>query len=204
MIWIGLLLTALWIGSILFFRAYRIWLLFYLVSVVGMAYLMVWVTRSLFNIEPLLSYSTAWTVHTITQHIGIPTRIFERAPDVLLVLVVVQRVGQAMGWTMLKIGVESSGLLEICVLVSLVLFYPGWSWRRKAGSVAFGVTVSWVANVLRLLLIVILLHSFGKDALVLAHTYVGKIFFFALTIGLYWVLITVPTLKTLGHPPQST
>ena len=202
MLWLGGFLLLLWGGAVWFLRYYRVWLLYYLVGVVGLAYALVWMARGVFDVEPSLAYSTAWTVHTITNFLDIPTRIFERAPDVLLVLVVVQRVGETLGWTMLKIGVESSGLLELCVLVSLVWFYPGWSLSRRVGSILFGMVASWVANVLRLLLIVVLLHSFGKNALVLAHTYAGKIFFFFLTIGLYWVLVTLPVLRDLHATQQ--
>jgi len=203
-LWLGGLLLTLWLAAVGFLRAYRVWLLYYLVGVVGMAYALVWLARGVFDVEPRLAYTTAWTVHIITEYIGIPTRIFERAPDVLLVLVVVQRVGETLGWTMLKIGVESSGLLEICVLVSLIWFYPGWSLGRRAGSVLFGVLASWFANVLRLLLIVVLLHVFGKNALLLAHTYAGKIFFFLLTIGLYWILVTLPVLRDVSARQEQT
>ncbi len=198
MIWLGLVLILLWLGAVLFLRYYRVWLLYYLVGVIGLAYVLVWLARVIFDVEPLLAYSTAWTVHSVANYLDIPTRIFERAPDVLLVLVVVQRVGETMGWTMLKIGVESSGLLEICVLISLIWFYPGWALHRRIGSIAFGLFASWFANVLRLLLIVVLLHAFGKNTLVLAHTYAGKTFFFLLTIGLYWLLVTSPVLRDLS------
>ncbi|GAB4531550.1 MAG: exosortase family protein XrtG [Anaerolineales bacterium] len=198
MIGLAILLLLLWLGAVIFLYHYRIWLVYYLAGVIGLAYALVWLARVVFHIEPALAYSTAWTVHTITGYLDIPTRIFERAPDVLLVLVVVQRVGETLGWTMLKIGVESSGLLEICVLISLIWFYPGWTFYRRLGSIVFGLAASWFANVLRLLLIVVLLHTFGKNALVLAHTYAGKLFFFLLTIGLYWVLVTLPVVRDLS------
>ena len=197
------LIFSLWVGSLLFFRRYRIWLFYYLVGVVGAAYLLVWLSHML-DLETQIAYTTGYSVHWLSNFLGVPTRIFERAPDVLLVLVVVQKINGTLGWTMLKIGVESSGLLELCVLFSLILFYPGWSWKRRLTSIGLGAVISWSANVVRLLLIVNLLHFFGKDALVLAHTYVGKIFFFAATVLLYWFLITRPVLGDLEKRYQTT
>ncbi|GAB4401114.1 MAG: exosortase family protein XrtG [Anaerolineales bacterium] len=194
-----LLLFIIWLGLLIFLHTYRVWLFYYLVGVVGCAYFLVWFLRGPLNFEPALAYSVALTVHSIANLLEIPTRIFENAPGVLLVLVVVQRLGAQMGWTVLRIGVESSGLLEICVLASLLAFYPGWRWQRRTLSVGFGILVTWVANVLRLLVIVILLHGFGKNALVLAHTYIGKAFFFALIIWLYWYLITARALDDLSE-----
>lgn len=180
-----------WVLSVLFLRAYRVWLPYYLVGSVGLAYWLALVAKDVLGLEPLLAHSVAQAVHQVAGLVGIETRIFENAPGVLLVLVVVQPVG----WTVLHIGVESSGLLEISVLVSLLLFYPGWSFLRRSASIAAGVVASWVANVIRLFFIVVLLHLYGKQALVLAHVFIGKVVFFALTMAIYWYLITLPSVR---------
>lgn len=186
---LGLLFLG-WAGCIAFLRAYRVWLLYYLLGAVGCAYWLVLVGREWLQLETVLAYTVAWSVHLVTGWLGIPTQIFDRAPGVLLVLVVVQEVG----WTALRIGVESSGLLEISVLVGLLLFYPGWSLTRRVQSILIGVAATWLANVLRVLVIALILHEFGKESLILAHTFIGKTLFFALTIAIYWYLITRPTL----------
>jgi len=191
--WLLALLFLMWLAVVAFLRAYRVWLPFYLIGAVGCAYWLVLVAARLLQLEPALAHSVAWTVHGICNIIGIPTRIFSGAPGVLLVLVVIQRVG----WTVLQIGVESSGLLEVSVLASLLLFYPGWTLRRRAWFIGLGVIATWAANVLRILIIVIMLHVLGKEALVLAHMYVGKGFFFLLTAGIFWALVTRPTLRSL-------
>lgn len=191
--WLLALLFILWAAIVVFLRAYRIWLLYYLVGAVGLAYWLVLVAANVLRLEPLLAHSVAWTVHGVCNFIHIPTRVFENAPGVLLVLVIIQPVG----WTVLHVGVESSGLLEISVLVSLLLFYPSWSLRRRGAVVLLGALITWVANVLRMLAIVVMLHYLGKEALVLAHTYVGRAFFFVLMIGIFWLLVTFPTLRDL-------
>lgn len=190
-------LTALlfisWLAVVIFLRKTRIWLPFYVLGAVGCAYWLVLVFSNLLGLEPFLAHSVAWMVHIASNLMGIPTRIFEGAPGVLLVLVIYQDIG----WTVLQVGIESSGLLEITVLVSLLLFYPGWSLFRRLRLIAFGGVAMWAANILRMLVIVVMLNQFGKEALVLAHMYVGKAVFFVLVILIFWFIITRPTLKYL-------
>lgn len=182
----------LWILGILFFRRFRIWLLYYLFGTVGMAYLLVAIANQL-NLEMVVAHSVALVVHDILNTVAIPTEIFQNAPGILLVLVITQNVG----WTVLQIGVESSGILEICVLVSLVTFYPLWTWRKKVVLALVGGAFTWLANVARMLVIALMLHFFGKEVLVLAHTFIGKAFFFLATILIYWFLITVNSLTDI-------
>jgi exosortase family protein XrtG len=194
-------LGLVWLGAVIFFKAYRIWILYYLIGTVGLAFFMVMIISKVMLFEPVLAHSVAITVHDALNFIRIPTEIFQNAPGILLVLVVTQKIG----WTVLQIGVESSGLLEICVLTSLVAFYPLWNWRKKIVMGLVGVAFTWLANVARMLLIALMLHFFGKDALVIAHTFVGKAFFFLLTIVIYWFLVTANSLpdirrKILSRP----
>ncbi len=108
-------------------------------------------------------------------------------------LVVVQREG----WTALQIGVESSALLEISVLVGLLSFYPGWSIPNRLWRMLMGIALTWLANLVRMLIIVLMLHFLGKEVLIIAHTFLGKLVFFVMTIAIYWYLITVPSLKLI-------
>jgi exosortase family protein XrtG len=186
-------LVIIWSGMILFFRRNRVWLLYYLFGAVGLTYGFVFLAGQFLGGEQLLAESVAGAVHGIASSLNIPTRIFSGAPGMLLVMVIYQDVG----WTMLQIGVESSGILEISVLISLLSFYPGWRIKRRLGVIGFGVLAVWIANIFRMLVIVILLHRLGKGALVLAHTYIGKIVFFILTVAIFWYLITTVSLADI-------
>ncbi|MBN2048204.1 MAG: hypothetical protein JW750_10210 [Anaerolineaceae bacterium] len=192
MVWI-LLLAAAWGAGVFFLRKHRIWIFYYLIGTTGLAALLVYLTRTAFHAEILLAKSVAYSIHWISHLLNIPTQIFEEAPGLLLVLVVVQRVG----WTALEIGVESSALLEACVLFGLVSFYPGWNWLERGARLAIGLVFTWLANLLRMFIIVLMLHLMGKEVLVLAHTFIGKLVFFVCTIGIYWYLITLPSLKLI-------
>jgi exosortase family protein XrtG len=194
-VWTLLAWTIGWGAAVLFFRAYRIWLFYYVLAAVGCAYLLALAGRDLLGLDELLGHSVAWSVHLIAGILGVPTRTFAGTPNALMVMVISQEIG----WTLLRIGVESSGMLESVVLVSLLLFYPGWPLRRRAAAMTLGLVTTWVANVLRVLVIIIILHTVGKESLVLAHSLVGRTLFFGLTIAIYWYLLTGPTLRWLSR-----
>jgi exosortase family protein XrtG len=188
-----LLLFLTWLLAVGFLRYYRIWLLYYIVSAVGCAYWFILLFGTVLGLDSFLAHTVAWTVHYLSNLISIPTRIFEGSPGLLLVMVIAQKIG----WTALQVGVESSGLLEIGVMTSLLLFYPGWTIYRRSGMILLGGFAIWLANIIRMMVIVVMLNRFGKEALVLAHMYVGKAVFFLLAVGIFWFLITAVTLKDL-------
>ncbi len=183
----------IWLLGVIFFRRFRVWILYYLVGTVGLAYLLVVLLTRVFNFELIVAHSIALVVHDILNFVAIQTEIFQHAPGVLLVLVVTQKIG----WTVLQIGVESSGMLEISVLVSLVAFYPLWAWHKKVVLALIGGAFTWLANVARMLIIALMLHFLGKEVLVLAHTFIGKAFFFIVTIVIYWFLVTTNSLTEI-------
>lgn len=190
LLWVIPYLAVLW-----FLRRYRIWILFYLVGTIGCAFLLTQLLSQVIDVHTWLSQSVARSVHVLLIPLNIETRIVTNAPGVLLVLVLTQRIG----WTILQIGIESSGLLEMVVLTSLVMYYPGWSLRQRLVRSLVGVILSWGANLLRMLIIAAMLHFFGKEVLVLAHTFVGKLVFFIMTLAIYWFLITYPSLGDIDR-----
>src|SRR4030067_733976 len=195
--WLIAIGFILWWAVVVFLHHFRVWLLFYVVASVGGVYWFILIIGNALGFELSLAHSVAWAVHVLSNLIGIPTRIFESAPGVLLVLVVSQDVG----WTILQIGVESSGLLEISVLASLLLFYPSWSLYHRGKVIAIGTLAVWSANVFRVLLIAVILNRMGKGSLVLAHTYFGKAIFFLLIVGIFWYLINKSTILDLRRRP---
>ena len=53
-----------------------------------------------------------------------------------------------------------------------------------------GVAAIMLANVLRIVLICEIVHFLGTDAFSVAHTYVGRLFFYAVTVLLYFYVFT--------------
>lgn len=189
---IAAVLSTIWLLAVLFFRLNRIWLPYYIVGAVGLAFLFIYVGRNT-PIEPALQTAVASGVHFVAQIVNIPTDTFDEAPGALMVLVV----SQDIGWTMLQVTVESSGLLESGVVFGMLMFYPAWSTRRRLSYVALALLLTYAANIIRLLVIVATLHFFGKDSLLISHTIIGRAVFFIGVIGIYWFLLTRPTLSAV-------
>jgi exosortase family protein XrtG len=203
-LWLLALLGLVWAAGVWFFHRNRIWLAFYILGAAGFAYFAFTLAHQYLNVDLYLAQSVAFCVHQLLLLFDIPSRIFSNAPGMLLVMVLTQRVG----WTALEIGVESSAVLEITVLISLLLFYPGWSWKQRTLVVLLGIFLTWLANLLRMLLIAVMVHYLGKEVLVLAHTLIGKSIFFLFSIAIYWLLFTQISLgnikKRLAAQPWGT
>lgn len=196
---IGFLVALVaWIAALIFFRHYRIWLFFYVVAAVGLAFLIVFAGMRLIPLERWLEVSTAYVAHAISQAVGIPTRVFEAAPGNVLVWVIVQKPG----WTVVRVDLECSGLLEVAVLSGLLLFYPAWSVWQRLGLTLFGWAATFASNIIRVLSIIAILHLLGKRSIFVAHTVAGRLIFFALVMAFYWVVLTRGTLRALGQRLQ--
>ena len=196
----GLVISALvaWVILLLFFRSHRNWLPYYVLGSVGLAFALIGVGRELF-LEQFLQVSTAASVHQLLVIAGVETRLFPAVPGALMVLVVPQN----LGWTVLNIGLESSGLLEIGVLTGMMGFYPGRTLLRRLITISIGVVATFVANVVRVSFIVASLHWGGKDLLLISHTVGGRLIFFAIVVLIFWFLLTLPTLRTVHRNVQN-
>jgi len=190
--------AVVWAIVVVFFRYYRIWLFYYATASVGLAFLLIFGGSKIIPLQTWLEAAAAYHTHHLGQWLGVPTRIFEAAPGNILVAIVVQEPG----WTALQVGVECSALLEASVLLGLLLFYPGWPWPKRVGLISLGLAVTYIANIIRLLFIVLTVHWLGKQSIFIAHTIVGRLIFFVLVAGIYWYALTRPTIRALGQRLQ--
>ncbi|HBK52937.1 MAG TPA: hypothetical protein DDZ44_03220, partial [Syntrophomonas wolfei] len=55
----------------------------------------------------------------------------------------------------------------------------------------------YLINLFRLLLVIVVIHSGGRNMSFIAHTLFGRLFFFLLAVALYWQLITRPSLEKI-------
>ena len=198
----------LWLLVLLFFRSHRNWLPFYVIGSVGLAFALIAVARQsipievlnlqTFSLEDVLKSITASTVHWIATLVNVETRTFSAVPGSLMVLVV----PQGMGWTVLNIGVESSGVLEMAVLAGMVGFYPGWSLKKRIGAIGAGILATYIANVVRITFIAGSLHWGGKDLLFISHTVLGRAMFFVMVVVIFWFILSLPTLRTIYRKIQ--
>ena len=189
------LVTLVWAALLVLARRHRIWLLFYGLGAVGLALLIVFAGTKLLPLEQGVEHLVARASHTVSELVGIPTRVFQAAPGNILVWVIIQEPG----WTVVRVDLECSGLLEMAALAGLMLFYPGWSLLRRVGLTLFGWFAVFGINIVRIVSIIVILHVAGKPAILVAHTIIGRLIFFVLIMGLYWLIFSRLTLSTLSQ-----
>lgn len=189
-------LILAWALAVFFFRANRVWLPYYLLGSVGLAFIVIFVGRAT-PVQGFMETGVSLATFGVANAIGIPARIFENDANSLMIFVIGQLVGNDQGWTMVRITIECSSLLETGVIGGMVGFYPGWTIRRRIGLVLLGTAATYLANIVRMTVIIGTLHLFGKDSLFVAHTIVGRAVFFILIIAIFWYIITLPTMRSV-------
>lgn len=172
-----------------FLHHHRIWLFFYIWTAVGFTIMSILLLRTS-QVEYAIEQLTGLVLHYSLAYVNIKTFIFDKAPGTVLVLLALEN-----SWTCIDIDIECSGLLEACVLLGLLLFYPTLTlWKRMWYSFV-GLTSLFIVNLIRLFTIVLTLNSGGRDTMFIAHTLLGRLVFFALIIIVYWYVFTRPSLE---------
>ena len=92
----------------------------------------------------------------------------------------------------MMIDMECSGIIEISAFLSLLTFFDVYSKSEKAVIGILGFLWIEVMNALRIILIVSVVHIFGISAFYTAHTFIGRIFFYIMSVLLYFYVFTKP------------
>lgn len=101
-------------------------------------------------------------------------------------------VDTAIGAVSLKIDFECSGIIEIMAYASLLLFYRVYTVYERICVGVIGVVALVLANALRITVICLMIYFGGVDVYFIAHSIVGRIVFYALSILLYFYVFTKP------------
>lgn len=185
-----IIIFPIWLTLILVFRRHRQWLLYYLVAAFGLTIMIVFLAEH-FGWDQILVNLASYQVYLITKYVlHIPIEIMNQGRFQLF--------GNQSGGDILKLGIECSAILESSIAVSLIIFYPLFNWKQKILRASFGLVVTYVINIIRLLIIVLMANKFGPDYIFVAHAGVARIFFFLCEVILYWYLLTKPTVKSVG------
>ena len=90
----------------------------------------------------------------------------------------------------LQIDFECSGILEIMAYLSLLLFFRAYTKYERGILSVLGTAYIILANALRIIAICVIIHYFGMYAYYVAHTFIGRILFYGLSILLYFFVFT--------------
>lgn len=178
--WNLILLIVVWIYILSIFRRKGLAFFSFFIGSVGF-FLFSFVT-----LYPVLSAPLEYLVCDLTGIVGNMIGIFT-AYSSYGVLFIDNVVG---GPVSLYVDFECAGLVENLVFLSLLLFFPAYKWYEKIWVGTLGITVIMLANVIRLTIICIMIYVFGNDIYYLAHTIVGRMVFYVLSIMLYFYVFT--------------
>ncbi len=180
-------ITAYLIG-VIYFRRRRAWLGYYLFATVGLTLILVFGAQ-LTGLSDRIEYLVTWLTARASLLLGIQAQFLGQ--NELMV-------SDKAGWVILRTTIECSALIETSVLIALVAFYPAFRWTKKAAILSFGLPITWLSNIVRLLIITAVTAFFGRQAVFFGHAVVGRFFFLVVTIALYWYILTMPTVKHIG------
>lgn len=183
-----------WAFAVRFFWKAGAWLPYFVAGAAGSAFILVVGMRDVLPGEDLLRAATAALVDQFAWLLGVRTTVTDADAGDLLVV----GVPHHNEWTMLSIGIECSGLLELATLFGLVLFFPALPIFKRVKVLIAALVLTFFANVLRMLVIVMAVGWGGQETLEIAHVVLGRIVFFVLAIGIYWFAITRPTLQAVS------
>ena len=193
LIWLVPAIVA-WAVLVWFFWKAGAWLPYYVLGSAGLALFVVVLGREVLPLETGLRIATANVVNVTAGLLGLNTTVDRVDAGSLLVI----GVPFHQQWTNLSIGLECSGLLEGSVLIGLVAFFPASSMVTRSKLLILALVATFVANIIRMMVIVGAVGMLGQGALDVAHVVLGRIVFFALAVMIYWFVITKPTLRTVA------
>lgn len=90
----------------------------------------------------------------------------------------------------LAIDYECSGVIEIMAFSCMLWFFPLYNTVEKLIVNCIGITVIFLANVLRIFIICTLIYFYGNEIFYFAHTIFGRIIFYFISISLYFYVFT--------------
>lgn len=140
------------------------------------AYIRPYVTELLANIVAALAGLFGGITHTFTPYFKYGTIFIETMQ----------------GSMTMQIDFECSGVLEIAAFLSLLLFFDVYNKKEKFVVSLMGAGAIIVSNALRIILICEIIHFGGEGLYFLAHTFIGRIFFYVLSVLLYFFVFTKP------------
>ncbi|MGL4772355.1 MAG: exosortase family protein XrtG [Clostridium sp.] len=174
-----ILIVALWITAIILFKNLKLNFYKFLIGSVGaftiaMFFFMTPLEGVVANLITKLldSFSHLWTGYEVYTENSI--LIIDTNDGIISML----------------INYECSGVIELLVYSSLVLFFPFLTLWGKIRALVFGNLYLIITNILRVLFIVFMVKILGIEYYNIAHTVLARIFFFISTILLYYFVFT--------------
>lgn len=173
------LLFAAWVYSLTIFKRKRLEFYYFLFGSIGTFAFSFILLR-----KPMTEILTKLTCY-LTGVIGNMLGFFKAYTSHAILFV-----ENADGPISLYVDFECGGVIEILVFISLIFFFAVYNLKEKILVSLIG--AAWIigANIIRLFSICLVINQFGNESYYVAHTIVGRLIFYALSIILYFYVFT--------------
>lgn len=96
----------------------------------------------------------------------------------------------------MSIDYECSGIIETTAFISLIMFLPMYDKFERVFFSILGTLWIYVANIIRLISVIVIVHFGGGNLFFLAHSIIGRLIFYVLVIALYFEVFTYSQLSS--------
>lgn len=174
-----LVFFAVWIYSLTVFKRKKLDFFFFLTGSIGLFLL------SFFILQPVITKYLAQFVCYLTGLVGNMAGIFEAYTSYGILFI-----ENTNGPVSLYVDFECAGLIEMLVFISLIVFFDVYNVWQKILISLEGIVWILMSNIIRLFIICCIIHFFGNESYYFAHTIVGRLVFYALSIWFYFHTFT--------------
>lgn len=136
-------------------------------------------------LQPILTVPLTKLVAAATGVLGKLTGMFESYFQYGMLFI-----NRPEGSISMFIDYECSGIIEILAFSSMLWFFPVYNAAEKLVVNLLGILWTFASNIIRILSICTLVFFFGNDVFFFAHTILGRIIFYGLSIALYFFVFT--------------
>ena len=136
-------------------------------------------------VQPIVTEPLAKLVAACSGIVGDVTGLFKSYYDYGLLFI-----NNKSGAISLYIDYECSGVIEMMAFSSLLCFFPVYKWSEKIIINFISLFCILISNVIRIVVICTTVYFCGVKSFYLAHTILGRIVFYGLTIILYYYVFT--------------
>lgn len=174
-----IILMIIWILILVYFKKINMHFFFFVAGSVGFFCFSMYFFSDL--MEQILQIAVSFCLFTI----GKVTHLFSVYSKYYMICV--YHDSQAISFF---IDYECSGFIETLAYISILIFYPVYSMKKKSLYAVLGVAYIFTANLLRIFIICLIVKLFGTSMFFFSHTVFARILFFAFMVGLYYFVFT--------------
>lgn len=178
------IVTLLWIFALILFKNIGMNFFKFLTGSIGIF------TISMMFFLPYVEKNLNMLISSTLNIIGNSTSYFQVFKDNSIVSIDTKK-----GIVSMLINYECSGVIEMFVFTSLALFFPFGGNIRRILLTAVGNIFIYIANIIRVLFIVLITKTFGASMFYIAHTLLARLLFFGFMIVLYYFVFTSTQLR---------